>query len=196
MGLIVTTPPDVQPITLDEARLHLLHDDGTADDHDDDTLIESLIIAATEYVEKRTRQVFITRTFQLTLDSFPSCRTITLPRPPLVSVTSIVYTDAAGDQQTLSASVYTVDVATRPGRIVLKSGQGWPQTTDDANAVTITFSAGYGDADAVPELLKAAIKLLVGHWFENREAATEGALSPAPMAVESIITMNAFPEVV
>ena len=45
------------------------------------------------------------------------------------------------------------------------------------NCVTVRFVAGYGAASAVPETVKAAIKLLVGHLYEHREAVTLGHLS-------------------
>jgi uncharacterized phiE125 gp8 family phage protein len=47
--------------------------------------------------------------------------------------------------------------------------------------VTVTYSAGYGDADAVPAAIKEAIKLLAANWYENREAAIVGASGVVPM---------------
>lgn len=41
-------------------------------------------------------------------------------------------------------------------------------------------------ADALPAV-KMAIKLLVGHWYENREAASEVRIEDAPLAFGALI---------
>jgi uncharacterized phiE125 gp8 family phage protein len=54
------------------------------------------------------------------------------------------------------------------------------------NAFEVAFTAGYGDeASDVPEPLRHAIKLLVAHWFEQREPVVLGAAAqevPATVA--------------
>src|SRR5690625_3151931 len=42
--------------------------------------------------------------------------------------------------------------------------------------------------DEVPELIKAAILLLTGHYYANREAATPLNLKTLPLGVENIIS--------
>lgn len=168
-----------EPVTLDEAKLHL-GIDGT----DSDALITALIQAAREYAETFTRRKFMTTTLTQKLDEFAD--EMRLRRPPLVSAT-IAYIDADGDSQTLSSATYTVDTSVEPGRILLAYGQSWPSVRDQANAITVTYVAGYGDAGDVPEGIKAAIKLLVGHWFANREAVADGRLTAVPLAVESLL---------
>jgi uncharacterized phiE125 gp8 family phage protein len=52
------------------------------------------------------------------------------------------------------------------------------------DAVTVTYVAGYGNASDCPQLAQHAIRMLVGHWYENRESATVGAeVREVPMAV-------------
>lgn len=57
----------------------------------------------------------------------------------------------------------------------------------------VTYTAGYTEQGAdewdAPEDVKQAVILLVGHWFENREAAGVGAYSTRelPLAVSSLI---------
>lgn len=43
---------------------------------------------------------------------------------------------------------------------------------------------------AVNETQRQAVRLLVGHWYANREAATPGALTEAPMAVGMLLAFN------
>ena len=46
-----------------------------------------------------------------------------------------------------------------------------------ANGVIVRFTAGYGEtAEEVPERVVQAIKLLVGHMYENRESTAEDHL--------------------
>lgn len=43
---------------------------------------------------------------------------------------------------------------------------------------------------AVNETQRQAARLLVGHWYANREAASDVALSEAPMAVSMLLALN------
>lgn len=58
----------------------------------------------------------------------------------------------------------------------------------------VTYTAGYAvgataDEWAAPEDIKQAVLLLVGHWFENREAVVVGASSSGelPLAVSALL---------
>jgi uncharacterized phiE125 gp8 family phage protein len=181
MPLVLVTAPAEHPVSLNEVKEHL-----RVDFTDHDTLISSLIEAATGHLEKRCRRAFVTQEWRLELAAFAA--EIEIPLPPLVSVDQIDYTDAAGSQQTLPASVYNVDTASTPGRVVRADGADWPETKMVPGAVRIAFTAGFGGAADVPGDIKAAIKLMVGHWYENREAVIVGqAASELPMAVDALI---------
>ena len=113
--------------------------------------------------------------------------------PPLQSVTSITYYDDDGYGTVFASSDYIVDTDSTPGQIVLKNSASWPSFTPlEIGAVRIRFVCGYGLAVAVPEQFRQAIKLLVGHWYENREAiATSGAVpKEVPLAVESLLMLD------
>jgi uncharacterized phiE125 gp8 family phage protein len=67
----------------------------------------------------------------------------------------------------------------------------WPSARSVRDAVQIRFIAGYGDAASdVPQAIKQAILLLVGHWFENREAVLVHSFKPTviPIAVDSLLS--------
>lgn len=173
MALELVTPPVVEPISLSEAKLHL-----RVDVPDDDAYITSLIVAARQQAESITRRAFVTQTYKLTMDAFP-CGPIYLPRPPLQSVSSITYVDTAGVTQTWSASDYQVEATggpfAPPGRVAPAYGQSYPATRAVFGAVTITFVAGYGSqASDVPQAIRQAILLVLGHWYEHRELAVVG----------------------
>lgn len=52
------------------------------------------------------------------------------------------------------------------------------------------------ESGQVPELLKQAILLLVGHLYENREAATDRRIDEVPLGVQRIMWLFAQPEAV
>jgi uncharacterized phiE125 gp8 family phage protein len=159
----------------------------------EDTLLSTLITAARRGVEAHTERALVSQTWTLKLDAFPDV--ICVPMPPLSSVSSITYIDTAGDSQTLASSVYTTDTDSEPGRIFLAEDQSWPTTNARRQAVTVTFVAGYGAATAVPEDIKAAILLTVGHLYANREAVVVGTIaSELPMGVRSLLSPLRVPE--
>lgn len=173
MATRVSVPPVEEPLTLEEAKAQC-----RVDTQDDDTLLTTLIIAARRHCEKIDWRAYITQTLETWLDAWPADGVIHVPRPPLQSVTSVVYYNAADTAATLSAASYIVDTVSQPGRIVLRTGSAWPTTTlRAANGICITHVAGYGLAVDMPEDIKNAMKLLIGHWYENREDSTVGAVS-------------------
>ncbi len=178
MGLKLVTPPEVEPVTLAEAKAHLRLE-TTADD----AFVTSLIPAARELVEIFLRRALITQTWELTLDGFPwnrylvySVSAIDIPRPPLQSVEWIKYTDTAGQVQTMRPDQYVVDASSdQMGRVALAWTEFWPLTRYTINSVAIRFKAGYGDSpEDVPPGIRLAICRQVSDLYENREDVVIG----------------------
>lgn len=181
-GLSVVTAAASDPVTTSEAKTHLAIDDDYYD-----TFIASLISAATGYVENMTNRQIMSATFDLTLDRFPAGRRrLELPYGQLTSVTSVSYTDTNGDSQTFAASKYSVITAQEPGFIEPIYDEVWPSARLQAESVAVRFTAGYASASDVPDGIKQAILLTVGHWFANREAVSNGSFTEVPMAVNSL----------
>lgn len=181
--------PAIEPVTLAEAKLAC-----RVDIADDDALITAFITAARETVELIARRALINQTWDLVLDAFPGEDRLTLPRPPLSSVTSITYVSSAGVSAQVAAASYYVDTQSEPGRVVLNTGYSWPATTlRIASGVTVRYVAGYGAAaSAVPERYKVAIKLLVAHWYENRAAVETSGAAPqeVPLGVVALLWLD------
>jgi uncharacterized phiE125 gp8 family phage protein len=184
MAFVLITGPTVEPVSTAEAKLHL-----RVDVADDDALIGALIKAGREFVEQRTRRALITQTWDLWMDAWPEDSEIRL-MAPLQSVSYVHTVDSDGGTATWAASNYLVDTVRQPGRIVRKSAASWPSTTlQEVNGVNVRFVAGYGSAGtAVPQPLRQAVLMAVGHWYENREAiATTGAMpKELPLAVDAL----------
>lgn len=176
--------PTVEPLTTAEAKNHLRVDVDA-----EDNLIDSLVVAARNVVEQHTGRQLITATWKLYLDDFPT-KQIVLPRPPLQSVTSIEYVDTDGNTATWSNDEYRVDSDMESARITEEYGESWPVARDVTQAVTITYNAGYGDASSdMPEAFRQAIRLLVGHFYENREQVTvEGVPRTIPEGARRLLS--------
>jgi uncharacterized phiE125 gp8 family phage protein len=183
-----TTAKTAWPITLDEAKTQCFVA-GTSD-HDAD--LANLIQVATETVEKHTGRQIMPETWTLTLDGFPA--EILLERPPVSAVSSIVYTDRAGESQTLSADYYQTDLSTQdgPARIMPAYGITWPNTIADTyGTVVVTFTVGYATASVVPLTVKHAIAFLVAHWFRNREPVVIGTnVANIPAGLDMLLSLS------
>ena len=180
--IYVVTGPAEEPVSVEEAKTHLRIDQG-----DEDVWLDTAVRAVRERVERVTGRTLVTQTLEVTGDGWPAGPVLVLPRPPLVSVVSIKYTDAAGVEATLASDDYYVDTRSTPGRVVLKAGKSWPGTAlREANGVGVRFVAGYGATRAaVPAEIRAGMLLALGELYENREnTAPPGGLSTIPNAAE------------
>lgn len=179
----VTTAPASEPITASEAKMHLRVSHDTEDD-----LIERLITAAREWCEAYQNRCYITQTLTAYSTGFAKW-TLTLPRRPVQSVTSIVYVDTDGNSQTMDAEDYRVDLVS--GTLEPIYGTTWPVALPVSQSVAIEYVAGYGDASDVPSRVKQAMLLLIGHWYENRELEVIGTTtSPLKFAIDSLLSLD------
>ncbi len=152
-----------------------------------DPLLRMLITAARRAAELNLHRYLITQTLDAYLDQFP-CDEIRLP--PLQSVTSITYTDTAGETQTLAADQYRVDAVSEPARITPAYGTRWPVTLEQTHAVIIRFVAGYGAAAAVPETIKHWMLLRIQTLWENRDQiviGTSGMVELPPAFIDGLL---------
>lgn len=159
MNLTVITPPEEEPISVATAKAHLRVDYST-----DDALIGTYLKAARELCEGLARRAFVTQSYRLVFDDFPSNQ-LRLPRPPLQSVEAVTYLDADGNEHDWTD--YTVDTGSHPGRIIFNSLPN--ASLQESGAVAIEFTAGYESATDMPTLFVMAILQTVANWYENRE---------------------------
>ena len=191
MRFSVSSGPSVEPLSTAEAKTHLRIDTST-----EDTLVGNYIESARGAMEVMMRRAFITQTITLKLDAFPSGTTILLPRPPAQSITSVQYVDTAGATQTVSSGDYTLDTTSEPARLSPAYNVDWPDTRVQDNAVTVTYVAGYGDAATdVPEGVRLAIRLLIGCYYEQREAISSQDWSTVPLGIQVLASVHTVPEV-
>lgn len=186
MAVVVVTAPTEEPIAAagPGGALEHVHADAA-----DAVYVQGLVMAARVYAEGFQERALVTQTLELTLDAWPTGPCLVLPRPPLESVESIKYRLADGSEVTWDASNYIVDPKSQPGRVALAYGKCWPAVTlQPVNGITVRYVAGYGDAAKVPQTVKQAMFLTIGHWFENRETVVVGTVAvKIPMAAEALL---------
>ncbi len=157
----------------------------------DNDLIDVLISAATQRIEDRTNRQLITATWQLTLDAFPSgC--IVLPKAPCQSVTLFTYLDDDDDPNNVTG--YELNTDKEPSELYLLNDAYWPNDIrSEPNSVSITFTAGYGDAATdIPEELQVALFQAVKGYYDLRDEIVSGSVNDVPHTVESIIESFSF----
>ena len=160
MGVKVITPA-ANVLTLVQMRLHIRL---IGDPHPEDALLLSSLAAAVQYAEHYTGRSIGVQTLELALDAFPT-GAIDLPQGPVITITSIKYLNAAGIEQTLSPSVYTLDDYALQNRAV--GFADWPDTGEFTNAVKVRYQAG-----SILPTVQAALLLAVAEMYENRESVS------------------------
>lgn len=150
MYLRLVTPPAMEPVTLEEVKLHL-----RVDVTEEDSLISALITAARQKAEEYTKRAFITQSWELALDS--ASEKVYLPRPPVQTINEVTL-----DGEIVSTGNYAL------------IGQDAFYTKIPLNAVNpdglvIRYISGYGNnATDAPQAIRQAILMLVAHLYEHR----------------------------
>jgi uncharacterized phiE125 gp8 family phage protein len=158
-----------EPVSLSEAKAQCRMENDTSDD----TFITSLIAPARAYVERVSTYGLVAGTRVFTFAKWGDFLEIYLR--PITSVTSVAYTDDAGDAQTYTG--YLAPLGVYPFRIHHSVDDVFP-TIADGTSIVVTLAAGALDSASQEYLIaKRAMLILIGHWFEYREAAQAGIVS-------------------
>jgi len=177
----VITPASTYPVSLTEAKSHLKVD-TTADD----TYITSIIKAATQLSEEYTNRFFIDTVIEQYASSFADLQT--LFKSKVSAVAYVKYYDSDNSLQTLSATVYDTQLNYEPSQIQLAENQSFPSITKRNDAVVARYTVGYGSASDVPEIIKQAILLTIGNFYQNRNSVVIGRIATElPMNVKWLL---------
>ena len=179
--------PATTPVTLTEVK-----DQLRVEHTDDDTLINRLISVAVAYtdVQGALGHAMITQKWGQWVDSTPP-QTVKLLLGPLIAVTAVKYYDANGTLQTDTLSNYEIFGTEFSSTIGPKEGFAWPVTQDRPDAIRIEYTIGYGSATTdIPETLRHALMMLIGHWYDNRETTMMDELSNVPYGFDALMDMH------
>jgi len=187
MTLAITTPPAIEPVTLDEAKAQLR---VTYDQ--EDALIGALITAARQRIEAELGLCLIATAIREVHDVWPLQVAPAVPvtdplaqlfsgpirvrRAPLISVAALAVADSTGAFQPLPPASYAAEVG---GRRITPWDVAWPAPGLPTGGVRIDYVAGYGAAEAdTPAPLRQAILQLVADGFEHRSDAPLSLVEP------------------
>lgn len=156
------TNPTAECLSLKQAKTHLSigHDDDDANITDD-------IQAARALCEEYTGRYFGSRSFRLTMKSWPTCEgdyAIRLPIEPVASVTTVKYSDQNAASQTVDQSQYRLWLDHSPPVIYFPASFRFPSLDINSPApIEVIFVAGDDD---IPAVLRKAIQLTLGFWLQ------------------------------
>jgi len=165
---VLVTAPTERVVSLLDLKLHL-----RVDHDDDDTLIDSLEAASVAHFDGWRGvlgRAIMPQTWSQEFDGW-GCHKLLMPDASDVT--------AVGILDGVETAATDVLVSNRIGGVYVDVDG------DDVDSVLITYQCGL-PVEQLPAV-QMAVKMLAAHWYENREAATEKALSYAPMAVQSIV---------
>jgi uncharacterized phiE125 gp8 family phage protein len=185
---VLVTPPAVQPVTLAEAKLHLRIE---ADVNEEDALVQSLIAAATAHFDGWSGTLgrcLINQTWSVPFGSWPSDGLMRLPFPNISSPV-VTYRDINNATQTVSGSLVFTYADHLGTTLRLSDTFTYPPLFDDtATPITVQFTAGYGATGIdVPAPIRQAMLLLIGHLYQNREAAISGGMAQLPLGIAALV---------
>jgi len=183
--LIKTTQPTSEPVSLSEAQLHLrLDTSGSPPTHPDDTLVQTLISASRESAENYANITVAQCQYQLKAEAIDD--KVDLQTFPVTAIASVTYKDDAGATQTVSSSAYYINNHVKPSQLVFYNDA-------PSYEMTITFTAGFTDGEQsnpfpCPAGIKAAILLMLGNWYENRETVSNIESFERPQSAIYLLT--------
>jgi uncharacterized phiE125 gp8 family phage protein len=199
-GLTVTVAETAYAVTSAEVKQQL-----RIDGSDDDNVIDRLVIASHNWAKRYTHRSITTQTLKLSIDSIYDAdipiregmyigidqditrRSIILPESPVASISSVKYYDDADTESTFASSKYYLDSASVPARLILRQGESYPTGLRVANAIEITYVAGYGGASDVPADIKQACLTYVAYMFEHRGDLLDGKNVLAPTLATQLL---------
>jgi uncharacterized phiE125 gp8 family phage protein len=183
----VVAEPANEPITLAECYLQCRVEAIDSDGHPDDDLLLAYAKAAREYCENFTGLSLALKDYEVRMNEFPD--PLELPHPPFVALLNgITVSDTVSDNA-IDEDTYVVDDYT-DSIVTISPVTTWPELSE-GNTVRIRYRAGYGDeseaAGQLPSPIKAAMLLVLGHLYANREATNAQSISTLPLGVESLL---------
>lgn len=178
----LVTPPNQEPLTLDEAKAQ-----AQVYVSDDDALIDDFLRAAREMAELYLGRGLFTQTWRYVQDTWSDVMWLPMAAP-LASVTSVQYYAADGTLTTLASSSYLVDTTTQPGRLVRAPNATWPALQSDRGAarVIVTYVVGWSMVASIPSSIVHAIRVTLTDFYRRRAVAEMPAAAVSLLAAHRV----------
>jgi uncharacterized phiE125 gp8 family phage protein len=177
---ILVTGPVLEPVSLEDLKLWL-----RIDTSEEETLLTALITSARLIVEAVTRRILITQTWRLVGSAWPIDEVLPLSLSPVQSVASARIFDEAGTPTSIDLAKLTLE--TTGNDFALRFKNDLPTPTRPFSGIEIECVCGYGNAEAVPEPLRLAIRMIATYWYENRGDIVQTTVDNLPPGVKSLL---------
>lgn len=165
---VLVTAPTTPVVALADLRAHL-----RVDHLDDDAVITSLEAAAVAHLDGWTGILGRAIRPQVWRQEFAAGEPVRLAMPDVTTITVVAF-DAAGDEVSVTAT--------------LKGDHRgpWVDVVGAYDTLRVTYTCAM-TATQLPAA-QIAVKLLVGHWYQNRETVNVGNIvNDMPYAVEALV---------
>jgi uncharacterized phiE125 gp8 family phage protein len=153
------------------------------DHSDDDTLLAALGDSAVAYFDGYSGilgRCLVTQTWRQDFTGWAEM--LRLPFAP-ASIVSVTYRDEAGAVQTVNANQYEFGTAHHGGFVRMLPEFEYPAMSTAYGPISVTFTAGYGNAAAVPAAIKTASLMHVAWAYDSRN----GDGPSMPEAIHAIV---------
>ena len=179
MNMTVLTPPSEEPLALGAAKDYLrIGHDG------EDALVRSLIEGARARLEIELGIALVTRTLQITLDAWPASLSrngIRLAPAPVKALVRVEHVHVSGEREDITARFLLRgdNLCLRPWAFAYSVAPG--------GRIEITIEAGFGNADAVPDDLVLAVKMLTAQGYNLRDGGPDGGEDALPVEIDELL---------
>lgn len=180
-----STAPAAAPVTLAEAKAHL-----RVDHAEDDAMITGMIAAATDHLDGWTGTLgrcLVSQGWTRDADGFPCGAVIPLPFRSASDVEVSYFAPGATERAIFSSDAWFLIQGPRGAAVRLAAGAAWPATADRPDAVRVVGTYGFGAASDVPPAIRAAILLMIGDLYKNRETTGVGAGAVGAIAMSTTV---------
>ena len=179
----VTTPPAALPLLVADLKRGL-----RVDHNEENEFLRDCLAQAVAMIDgpDGIGVALMAQTWTLGLDGFAA--EIRLPGDPVREITAVRYMDKTLAWQTLEAPAWRLITLRDPVRLVPAPGTAWPSTVAGIGTVEIEYALGALERSQVSQSLLGAVRLLAGHFYENREALAVGiTTSELPLGARHIL---------
>ena len=174
-----TFPTATNVVSLIQAKAHL-----RVEHSDDESLIETLIGVAQNVVEGYTGRFLQQVEGSFYFDDFHEFMNLhagpNLALRNSNSAEGVTYLDTAGRQTVVDLDKYVLEGKGYPARLRMLDTPSDVES-DSLNAVRVDVTVGHTQADR-PDALVAAMLLIIGHLYENRQDVGQHKTHATPLA--------------
>jgi uncharacterized phiE125 gp8 family phage protein len=159
----IISTDDVEIVTIEDAMEH-----SRITDNYDELVVQMCLDAAHDIIEQYlNRRLRPTKMIGVVGDYR---KQITLPYPPIHSISSITCEDHTENEVGLTEDIeYTFDAI----RKAVRFKNSWTQSKDHKE-FKVSFDCGYKTVESIPRAIKHAIRVTFASLYENREDTVIG----------------------